>query len=99
MSKKNHPFTLTSGALLIAAVFGPLGAARADDAPVASEPALHDGGAVPSITVTARRRQEKAQDVPAPITVVSGAQLEAQGLYQVQDLQQTSHIVPPYHYP
>ena len=88
MSKKNHPLTLTSGALLIAAVFGPLGAARADDAPVASEPALQDGGAVPSITVTARRRQEKAQDVPAPITVVSGAQLEAQGLYQVQDLQQ-----------
>ena len=92
MSKKKSSFPLTSGAMLIAAVFGTLGAARAETLPAAPDAdagaAVRDGGEVQSITVTARGRQEKAQDVPAPISVVSGAQLEAQDLYQVQDLQQ-----------
>lgn len=38
--------------------------------------------------VTARRRLEKEQDVPAAISVVSGEQLEANRIYQLQDLPQ-----------
>ncbi|WP_322054390.1 TonB-dependent receptor [Paraburkholderia bannensis] len=40
-------------------------------------------------TVTARRRSESAQKVPAPISTVSGQELERQRLYRIQDLQQT----------
>lgn len=40
------------------------------------------------IVVTARRRVEEAQKVPAPITVLQGKQLEEAKIYQIQDLQQ-----------
>jgi iron complex outermembrane receptor protein len=40
------------------------------------------------VTVTARRRTERAQDVPAPISVVRGDDLKANLIAQVQDLQQ-----------
>ncbi|GLK89005.1 TonB-dependent receptor [Pseudomonas turukhanskensis] len=40
------------------------------------------------VVVTARRREEDAQDVPTPITTLSGATLETQRIYRVQDLQQ-----------
>jgi iron complex outermembrane receptor protein len=41
-----------------------------------------------TVTVTARRRAEAAQDVPTPITTLSGAALESQRIYKIQDLQQ-----------
>lgn len=41
-----------------------------------------------TVTVTARRRVESEQKVPAPITVLKGKQLEEAKIYQVQDLQQ-----------
>ncbi|CAD5110168.1 TonB-dependent receptor [Zestomonas carbonaria] len=40
------------------------------------------------VTVTARRREEDAQDVPTPITTLSGNTLETQKIQRVQDLQQ-----------
>ena len=40
------------------------------------------------VTVTARRREEQSQDVPTPITTLSGANLETQRIYKIQDLQQ-----------
>ncbi|MCY1341153.1 Vitamin B12 transporter BtuB [compost metagenome] len=40
------------------------------------------------VTVTARRREEDVQEVPTPITTLSGSTLEAQKVYKVQDLQQ-----------
>lgn len=40
------------------------------------------------VTVTARRREEQSQDVPTPITTLSGANLESQRIYKIQDLQQ-----------
>lgn len=88
MFKHTHLSQYASGALLAATV---LGAAHADDfsaTSTAPDTAMHNADAVPGITVTARRRQEKAQDVPAPVSIVSGTQLEAQGWYQLQDLQQ-----------
>ncbi|WP_158240759.1 TonB-dependent receptor [Telmatospirillum siberiense] len=44
--------------------------------------------AVEEVVVTARHRTEKAQDVPIPMTVLSGASLEAEGIHSVQELQQ-----------
>ncbi len=44
--------------------------------------------ALQKVTVTARRREEDAQDVPTPITTLSAGTLEAQRIYKVQDLQQ-----------
>ncbi|GAA5013213.1 TonB-dependent receptor [Acinetobacter puyangensis] len=41
-----------------------------------------------TVVVTARRRAEAEQNVPAPITVIKGKQLEEAKIYQVQDLQQ-----------
>jgi len=38
------------------------------------------------ITVTARRRSERAQDVPIPIAVVSGDDLDETGRFRVEDL-------------
>ncbi|AKC88327.1 hypothetical protein WQ53_09750 [Pseudoxanthomonas suwonensis] len=40
-----------------------------------------------AVQVTARRRTEPVQDVPAAITVVAGSDMERNGIYQVQDLQ------------
>ncbi|KJK14541.1 TonB-dependent receptor [Pseudomonas sp. 2(2015)] len=41
-----------------------------------------------TVTVTARRREESAQDVPTPISVLDGQALESQRVYRIQDLQQ-----------
>ncbi|PKA70010.1 iron complex outermembrane receptor protein [Pseudomonas baetica] len=41
-----------------------------------------------TVTVTTRRREESSQDVPTPMSVVSGQNLEAQRVYRIQDLQQ-----------
>ncbi|KAF1046988.1 TonB-dependent receptor [Xylophilus sp.] len=73
----------------------PLGLALAAAWPAAQ---AQSQGAVPTqaeqtttldtIKVTARRREESAQDVPAPISTLGGNELEAGRTYQVQDLQQ-----------
>ena len=44
--------------------------------------------ALQKVVVTARRREEDAQDVPTPITTLNSATLEAQRITKVQDLQQ-----------
>ena len=41
-----------------------------------------------TVTVTARRREESAQDVPTPMSVLDGQALESQRVYRIQDLQQ-----------
>ncbi len=41
-----------------------------------------------TVTVTARRREESAQSVPTPMSVIDGQALESQRVYQIQDLQQ-----------
>ena len=43
--------------------------------------------AVTEVTVTARRREERAQDVPLPMAVLSGASLRQRGTDQLQQLQ------------
>ncbi|WP_323120204.1 TonB-dependent receptor [Burkholderia alba] len=63
--------------------------ASASAASAASRPAA--GAAAPAalkdVVVTARRRKENAQQVPAPISTVSGDDLDLQRNYRVQDLQ------------
>ncbi|HEX2560135.1 TonB-dependent receptor, partial [Phenylobacterium sp.] len=57
--------------------------AAAQTAPSAAERA----GDVAEIIVTARRTEERAQEVPIPLTVVGGEQLERTGAYTLADLQ------------
>jgi iron complex outermembrane receptor protein len=60
--------------------------AHADTAPVA--PAEADAAApVDDILVTARRRNEKSQDVPVAISAFSNKQIEATRTYNLRDLQ------------
>ncbi|WP_322015582.1 TonB-dependent receptor [Paraburkholderia sp. J12] len=62
----------------------------AHDNPATSAGVKSDGSMrLKDFTVTARRRSESAQKVPAPISTVSGQDLERQRLYRIQDLQQT----------
>jgi iron complex outermembrane receptor protein len=44
--------------------------------------------ALPDIVVSARRRDEKEQDVPIPISVLTGETLEASGRFRVENLNQ-----------
>ncbi|PWE45287.1 TonB-dependent receptor [Pseudomonas prosekii] len=47
-----------------------------------------DSAQLETVTVTTRRREESSQDVPTPMSVVSGQALETQRVYRIQDLQQ-----------
>ncbi|MCU9949074.1 TonB-dependent receptor [Pseudomonas sp. PDM13] len=65
-----------------------LGAGSAWAADSGTEQQVDKDVALQKVTVTARRREEDVQDVPTPITTLSGATLETQRVYKVQDLQQ-----------
>ncbi|HRE96653.1 MAG TPA: carboxypeptidase-like regulatory domain-containing protein, partial [Flavobacteriales bacterium] len=43
---------------------------------------------IDEITISARRREENAQDVPIPISVVSGAQIEESGAFNVNRIKE-----------
>ncbi len=75
-----HPLTL---ALLLAA-----GNAAADGQSAVGNDGQAVTDALQTVTVTARRREENAQDVPTPITTLSGDTLDKQRIYKIQDLQQ-----------
>ncbi|SDG90227.1 iron complex outermembrane recepter protein [Pseudomonas flavescens] len=63
--------------------------ARADDAASGSaQTSAENGTALGTVTVNARRREESAQSVPTPISVLGGETLENQRIYRVQDIQQ-----------
>ena len=44
------------------------------------------GGRLEDVVVAARRRAENVQDVPIPITAISGNSLEESGQYRLEDL-------------
>ncbi|WP_406228009.1 TonB-dependent receptor [Pseudomonas siliginis] len=56
--------------------------------PVPADTAAANGSQLETVTVTTRRREESSQDVPTPMSVVSGQNLETQRVYRIQDLQQ-----------
>ena len=60
----------------------------APEAGARAAPAARNGDRLETVVVTARRRSEQAQDVPTAISTVSGDQLDAQRISQVQDIQQ-----------
>jgi iron complex outermembrane recepter protein len=76
-------FCLTTSALVLALVAVP---ALAQDAAPASESA--GSGDFADIVVTAQKREQNLQDVPAAVSVVSGAQFEQRGGVNIQSLQQ-----------
>ena len=54
----------------------------------AATPAVEQEAKLGTVTVNARRREETAQSVPTPISVLDSETLETQRIYRVQDLQQ-----------
>ncbi|NBV75258.1 MAG: TonB-dependent receptor [Methylococcaceae bacterium] len=59
---------------------------KKDDSKKSDNP--NEAKSLSNINVTARRRKEKLQNVPVPIAVEKGDDLELKKVYQVQDLQQ-----------
>ncbi|ROO12871.1 TonB-dependent receptor [Pseudomonas fluorescens] len=57
-------------------------------APVPAGKPAANSSQLETVTVTTRRREESSQDVPTPMSVVSGQNLETQRVYRIQDLQQ-----------
>lgn len=47
---------------------------------------VESGRGLDEIVVSARRRTENAQEVPIPITALSGSSLDESGLYRIEDL-------------
>ncbi|SMQ27697.1 iron complex outermembrane recepter protein [Pseudomonas helmanticensis] len=56
--------------------------------PVPAGKPVANSSQLETVTVTTRRREESSQDVPTPMSVVSGQNLETQRVYRIQDLQQ-----------
>jgi iron complex outermembrane receptor protein len=79
---------------LLAAIPG----ARAQNAPAPAQPQGDQAsGQLEEITVTARRREEKLQDVPTSIIALSTKELADRQIFQVEDIATTIpsvHIVP-----
>jgi len=76
--------------LLAASLLTGLAATPALAQPVAATGSavdVNDDGAVAELIVTARRQAERAQDVPIPLTAISGATLEEKGAYTLEDIQ------------
>ncbi|WP_095159427.1 TonB-dependent receptor [Pseudomonas sp. Irchel 3E13] len=75
-------------ALLLAGSAHWLPAQAADAGRAEPAPAAKADSQLKTVTVTARRREESAQDVPTPMSVLDGQALESQRIYRIQDLQQ-----------
>jgi len=67
----------------------PAAAASAASAASAVSAKAQGSTVLKDVVVTARRRNELAQKVPAPVATVSGSDLDAQRNYRIQDLQNT----------
>ena len=76
-----------SGAALLALAFA-VPAQAQDTASTGAAGAAAPAPDTGDIIVTAQKREENLQRVPAAISVVTGAQFEAQGGVNVQSLQQ-----------
>ena len=71
----------------------PVAAPAADDPEAEAGQSAQDNG---EIVVTARRREEKVQEVPIAISVIGGAQIENSGAYNLNRLQSTLPAVQFY---
>ena len=75
-------------ALLLASSVQAYAAQPATTAAAPAGKTAADSAQLETVTVTTRRREESSQDVPTPMSVVSGQALETQRVYRIQDLQQ-----------
>lgn len=84
--------TLTACTAVLVCVSPSRGAESADAVAIAVDTAATDAAdghaGLDEVVVTARRRAENAQEVPIPITALSGAALDQSGLYRLEDLNQ-----------
>lgn len=88
ISSENGPLVRRlPGWLLTCAAFGVL----TPHVPAKAQNAGAEGGQLEEITVTAQKREENPKDVPVTMAVLSGADLEQQGL---QDLADYAKFVP-----
>ncbi len=84
-----------AGGVAVAAAF--IGAAAGLAAPAAAEQALETkAGDVDEVTVTARRREEAAQDVPIPMSVLRGEYLDDSGAFNVNRVKELVPTVQLY---
>ena len=74
------------GAAPLVMGFMPLAASAQDTPPAAADAADATDTGISPILVTARRREEDAQAVPAALTVVQGAQLDRAYVVNTQSL-------------
>ncbi len=95
--------SLASLSLLLLASTSPLGGAddRKPDPVAATDDQVREGQARDvqdsgEIVVTARRREEKVQDVPIALSVIGGNQIEETGAYNLNRLQQSLPAVQFY---
>ncbi len=77
---------LMTGSMLV--LLSPAPTMAQEPAPPAPQAAADDGDAGSPIVVTARRREENAQDVPVALSVVGGDLVEARGDYTLAAVQQ-----------
>src|SRR5690606_29814012 len=80
--------TLRPLALAVLLAAGGLSLPASSQAQDAVEAQAEQDTRLGTVTVNARRREETAQEVPTPISVLGGEALESQRVYRVQDLQQ-----------
>ncbi len=71
------------GAMAMAMAF-PIGAAKAQEAASRATTSMND---LDEVVVTARRREENLQDVPAAVTALSEQQMQAQQIHSPKDIQ------------
>lgn len=86
--QKKSCFALSAAALAIVAAFGTAHAQSSGNTEASATAAKGNTEVLEAVTVTARRRDESAQEVPAPLTVIKGSDLAANKIERVQDLQQ-----------
>ncbi|MDP3659228.1 TonB-dependent receptor [Phenylobacterium sp.] len=84
--------SLAVGALSASPAFAQAPAAEdasASASAVEALPGADAATAVAEVIVTARRQAERAQDVPIPLSAISGAAMEEKGTYTLEDIQRT----------
>jgi iron complex outermembrane receptor protein len=81
---RRRSFVLLGAALLSASAVG------AEENTASPDPGTSgNAGQIESVTVSARRREERAQEVPIPIAAISGDSLERIGRFRLEDLNQS----------
>jgi hypothetical protein len=80
---------VTTGIAVLLSVASPAAETSAGTSAETADASDGDGrGGLQEVTVSARRREENVQDVPIPITTLSGNSLEDAGQYRLEDLNQ-----------